>query len=86
MQVSYALLNEKKLTEKLGEIKVIYYTKKESQDHGLLVFKVIGAASQKEAENLTDAKWGKTLMEGHTLEGPPTICPLFSELKRQECR
>ncbi len=64
---------------------MIYYTKKENQDHGLLVFKVIGVASQKEAEKITEEKWGQTLMEGHTLEGPPTICPLFMELKEDVC-
>ena len=65
---------------------MIYYTKMESQDHGLLVFKVIGVESQKEAQKITVENWGKTLMEGQTLAGPPTICPLFSDLKQMEYR
>ncbi len=62
-----------------GSIKMIYYTKKESHDHGLLVFKVIGAASQRDAEKITEAKWRESLKSGRPLEGPPTICPLFSK-------
>jgi len=58
----------------------------ESLDHGLLVFKVIGAESQKEAQKITMKNWGELLMGGQTLEGPPTICPLFSDLKQMEYR
>ncbi len=65
---------------------MIHYTKMESRDYGLLVFKVIGAQSQKEAEKITAENWGKSLMKGQTLEGPPTICPLFSNLKAVEYR
>lgn len=59
---------------------MIYYTKIQSQDHGLLVFKVIGVESQKEAQKITVENWGESLMEGQTWDGPPTICPLFSDL------
>ena len=62
---------------------MIYYTKMESRDYGLLVFKVIGVESQKEAEKITVENWGEALMGGQTLEGPPTICPLFSDLKQE---
>ena len=65
---------------------MIYYTKMESRDHGLLVFKVIGAESQQDAEKITMENWGELLKEGQTLAGPPTICPLFSNLKQMECR
>ncbi len=61
---------------------MIYYTKIESQDYGLLVFKVIGAKSKKEAQRITKENYGELLLEGQTLEGPPTICPLFGDLKK----
>lgn len=59
---------------------MICYTKMESLDHGLLVFKVIGVQSQMEAQKITMENWEKILMDGQILEGPPTICPLFSDL------
>lgn len=60
---------------------MVYYTKLQNQDYGLLVFKVIGAQSRKEAEEITADNWGEDLMQGRTLEGPPIICPLFGNLK-----
>ncbi|WDP91850.1 MAG: hypothetical protein HUN04_19910 [Desulfobacter sp.] len=60
---------------------MVYYTKIDNQDYGLLIFKVIGAHSQKEADKLTAENWGETLIQGRTLEGPPTICPLFENLE-----
>jgi len=63
---------------------VIFYTKMENRDHGLLVFKVIGVESQKEAQKITEATWEEILMRGQTLPGPPTICPLFSGSKQME--
>ena len=65
---------------------MVHYTTMESQEHGLLVFKVIGVSSQEEAQDITQKNWGETLMEGQTLEGPPTICPLFSDLNQAETR
>lgn len=59
---------------------MVYYTKLDNPDYGLLVFKVIGAHSRKEAEDLTAENWGRLLMHGRTVEGPPTICPLFDNL------
>ncbi len=61
---------------------MICYTKMESLDHGLLVFKVIGVQSQREAQKITMENWEKILMNGKILEGPPTICPLFSDVKQ----
>lgn len=61
---------------------MIHYTKKESEKHGLLVFKIIGAKSQKDAEKITEENWGDSLIAGQIQEGPPTICPLFSKKKQ----
>lgn len=63
---------------------MIHYTKLESKDHGLLMFKVIGASSREEAQKATCENWGECLMQGRTLDGPLTICPLFCNLTSKD--
>lgn len=62
---------------------MIHYTTVESQDYGLLMFKVIGAASKEAAQKATVMGWKSNdyLKKGITLEGSPTICPLFGNLR-----
>ena len=62
---------------------MIHYTKLENEDHGVLVFKVIGASSPEEAQKATTDNWGEDLMQGRTVDGPLTICPLFCNLKKK---
>lgn len=63
---------------------MIHYTTMESQDYGLLMFKVIGADSKEAAQDATIRSWdlNDTLKEGMILEGSPTICPLFGDLSQ----
>lgn len=63
---------------------MIHYTTMESQDYGLLMFKVIGAPSKEAAQEATIRSWNlnEDLKGGITLEGSPTICPLFGDLKQ----
>ncbi|WDP91854.1 MAG: hypothetical protein HUN04_19930 [Desulfobacter sp.] len=63
---------------------MIHYTTMESQDYGLLMFKVIGADSREAAQNATIRSWdlNESLKEGSTIEGSITICPLFGDLKQ----
>lgn len=62
---------------------MIHYTIIESQDYGVLMFKVIGAPSKAAAQASTIRNWNLNdrLKQGITLDGSPTICPLFSDLK-----
>lgn len=58
---------------------MIHYTKMMTEAHGLLVFKVIGTASQENADKIVMENLGESLMKGQTLESASaTICPLFS--------
>ena len=61
---------------------MVYYTTIDNKEYGWLLFKVIGVNSKKEAQEITRKNWQKSLMEGQTLDGPPTICPLFSHLRK----
>ena len=58
---------------------MIHYTKLETKDQDFLVFKVIGARSQKEAEDIVNQHLGDSLLDGEIWKDNAfTICPLFS--------
>lgn len=63
---------------------MIYYTTMESQDYGVLVFKVIGTDTKREAEAAVRENWGQGLEQGRICDGPPTICPLFSNPQQSQ--
>lgn len=60
---------------------MIYYTKVDHEDYGLLIFKVIGAESQKHADEIISETVTEQLIKGQTIrESNFTICPLFRSL------
>ncbi|HCY86058.1 MAG TPA: hypothetical protein DHV36_13055 [Desulfobacteraceae bacterium] len=58
---------------------MIHYTKLSTSEREFLVFKVIGARSQTEAEDIVKQHLGDSLLDGEIWEdNSVTICPLFS--------
>lgn len=58
---------------------MVHYTQMMTEAYGLLVFKVIGTASQENADKIVMENLGETLMKGQALKSSSaTICPLFS--------